>query len=72
VSSVEQVSGYSIEAQTDQCREWADRQGYDVVTVTVSFVGELQLIESRRGHKKRVEFEPAIFGGLFSFVPGKA
>lgn len=33
VSSVEQVSGYSIEAQTDQCREWAASQGYDVVTI---------------------------------------
>lgn len=33
VSSIEQVSGYSIEAQTDQCREWADRQGYEVVNV---------------------------------------
>lgn len=33
VSSVEQVSGYSIEAQTDQCRDWAASQGYDVVTI---------------------------------------
>lgn len=35
VSSVEQVSGYSIDAQTDQCREWAVKSGYEVVNVFI-------------------------------------
>jgi DNA invertase Pin-like site-specific DNA recombinase len=35
VSSVEQVSGYSIEAQIDQCRAWANEQGYRVVRVYI-------------------------------------
>lgn len=33
VSSGEQVSGYSLEAQEDQCRQWAAAGGYDVVNV---------------------------------------
>lgn len=35
VSSVEQVSGYSIEAQIDQCRAWANEQGYNVARVYI-------------------------------------
>jgi site-specific DNA recombinase len=35
VSSIEQVSGYSIDAQTDQCREWAVKSGYEIVSTYV-------------------------------------
>ncbi len=33
VSSLEQVSGYSIAAQTDQCYEWAINNGYNVIKI---------------------------------------
>ncbi|MCB0190591.1 MAG: recombinase family protein [Anaerolineae bacterium] len=35
VSSAEQVGGYSLEAQEEQCRQWAATQGYEVVRVFV-------------------------------------
>lgn len=35
VSSTEQVSGYSIDAQVDLCREWAAQQGYTVVHIYI-------------------------------------
>jgi DNA invertase Pin-like site-specific DNA recombinase len=33
VSSTEQLNGYSLDAQIDLCREWANEQGYKVVQV---------------------------------------
>ncbi len=33
VSSIEQVSGYSVDAQVEQCREWAIKNGYEVVKI---------------------------------------
>lgn len=35
VSSAEQVGGYSLEAQEEQCRAWAAAQGYEVIRVFV-------------------------------------
>lgn len=35
VSSTEQVSGYSLEAQEEQCRQWAAAQGHEVIRVFV-------------------------------------
>lgn len=35
VSSTEQVSGYSIEAQVDVCRAWANERGYTVTAVYI-------------------------------------
>lgn len=35
VSTEEQVNGYSIEAQEDQCRSWAAQNGYRVVRVYI-------------------------------------
>lgn len=35
VSSQEQVSGYSLDAQVDLCRKWATEQGHEVVVVFV-------------------------------------
>lgn len=35
VSSTEQVGGYSLEAQEEQCRAWAAAQGYEVIRVFV-------------------------------------
>lgn len=35
VSSMEQVSGYSLEAQEDTCRQWAGEQGHEVVRVYI-------------------------------------
>lgn len=35
VSSQEQVSGYSLDAQEDACRKWAAEQGYEVARVFV-------------------------------------
>lgn len=57
---------------TDQA-DFVTRRLVTIVTfpglVTVNRVAELHLIESRRGHKKRVEFEPAFLGGLFVLCP---
>lgn len=35
VSSAEQVSGYSIDAQVDQCRDWSHARGYTVSQVYI-------------------------------------
>lgn len=35
VSSTEQVSGYSIDAQVDQCRQWSHERGYQVTRVYI-------------------------------------
>lgn len=35
VSSQEQVSGYSLDAQTDLCKKWADEHGHEAVRVFV-------------------------------------
>ena len=35
VSSTEQASGYSIDAQIDASRQWANEQGYVVVQVYI-------------------------------------
>lgn len=35
VSSLEQVSGYSIDAQSDQCSEWAINNGYEIINTYI-------------------------------------
>jgi DNA invertase Pin-like site-specific DNA recombinase len=46
VSSQEQVSGYSLDAQVDLCRKWASEHGHEVSKTFIEF-----------GKSARTEFE---------------
>ena len=37
VSTQEQVSGYSLDAQTELCKKWASEQGHEVVEVFTDY-----------------------------------
>lgn len=61
VSSQEQVSGYSLDAQTDLCKKWASEEGHEVVSVFVE-----------QGQSARTDKRPAFMQAIHFVCVGGA
>jgi site-specific DNA recombinase len=69
VSSGEQVSGYSLEAQEDHCRQWAAANGYEVVLV-YSEPGKSAKTDQRPAFQSAVRF--VLAGGADAILVHRA